>query len=195
MVLSSLTTVSVVPNLSSGFYLRCYLCRTSRCFQFLHCCLCQQSGLVKSLPAIRDFSTARSLLLSPLRSDQGVEPWEQQTEIKLLRIGARSVDASWVWLSASCVTVGKGGTEEEAASRQLYTAPTRPARSHKTHRDPKPGNSKSGSKTISAMNPTGSAKAMTYIQFSVEMYYLAGCQRQASTLAGKSRQGLKRALV
>ena len=35
--------------------------------------------------------------------------------------------ASWVWLSASCVTVGKGGTEEEAASRQLYTAPTRPA--------------------------------------------------------------------
>ena len=91
------------------------------------CCLCQQSGLVKSLPVIRDFSTARSLLLSPLRSDQGVEPWEQQTEIKLLRIGARSVDASWVWLSASCVTVGKGGTEEEAASRQLYTAPTRPA--------------------------------------------------------------------
>ena len=126
-VLSSSTTVSVVPNLSSGFYLRCYLCRTSRCFQFLHCCLCQQSGLVKSLPAIRDFSTARSLLLSPLRSDRGVEPWEQQTEIKLLRIGARSVDASWGWLSASCVTVGKGGTEEEAASRQLYTAPTRPA--------------------------------------------------------------------
>ena len=66
-VLSSLTTVSVVPNLPSGFYLRCYLCRTSRFFQFLHSCLCQQSGLVKSLPVIRDFSTARSLLLSPLR--------------------------------------------------------------------------------------------------------------------------------
>ena len=66
-VLSSLTTVSVVANLPSGFYLRCYLCRTSRFFQFLHSCLCQQSGLVKSLPVIRDFSTTRSLLLSLLR--------------------------------------------------------------------------------------------------------------------------------
>ena len=152
------------------------------------CCLCQQSGLVKSLPVIRDFSTARSLLLSPLRSDQGVEPWEQQTEIKLLRIGARSVDASWGWLSASCVTVGKGGTEEEAASRQLYTAPTRPARSHKTHRDPKPGNSKSGSKTISAMNLPRARKGNDIYPVSSRNVLFgrlpktgkqAGCQKQA----------------
>ena len=175
-VLSSLTTVSVVPNLSSGFYLRCYLCRTSRFFQFLHCCLCQQSGLVKNLPVIRDFSTNRSLLLSPLRLSGsrtlGAADGNQIVE------NSRSVCRRLVGLALCLVcNCGKG---RDSRRRPLLDNCTlhrpNPAAPTKPTVIPTPGNSKSGSKTISAMNPPGSAKAMTYIQFSVEMYYLAGCQ-------------------